>query len=185
MKRFAVSAVIVALFACPLLGQRQPESVPGSLTSRPTAAQVMKYMEAMQTRSRLQSSVTTQREELGIRVHNMFRKALPDATPAEKAKFEKIVADTLGDVFANYPVEDVLRDMIPIYQNHFTESDLNQVVAFYSSPVGQKVLKEMPAISAEVVRVSEARLQPQIDEAMKNVSEQLKEMVEAEGGNTK
>jgi hypothetical protein len=75
--------------------------------------------------------------------------------------------------------------MIPIYQSHFSESDLNQIVTFYSSPDGQKVLKEMPAMSAELVRVSDARLQPQIDEAMKNVGEHIQEMVDAEDGKTK
>ncbi len=145
----------------------------------------MKFMEVMQTRSRLQSSLQTQREEVGTRVHNMFRKALPDATPAEKAKFENIVANALGDVFANYPIEDVLRDMIPIYQSHFSESDLNQIVAFYSSPVGQKVLRGMPAMFAQLLRVSDARLQPQIEEAMKIVGERIQEMADSEGATIK
>jgi hypothetical protein len=185
MKRFVVLAFLVTLFASTLLGQQQPTNPPDSSTLRPTGTQVMMFMEAVQTRSRLQSSLQTQREEVGIRVHNMFRKALPDATPKEKTKFENIVANALGDVFANYPIDDVLRDMIPIYQSHFSESDLNQIVTFYSSPVGQKVLKEMPAMSAELVRVSDARLQPQIDEAMKNVGEHIQEMVDAEDGKTK
>jgi|SRR5271155_1528596 hypothetical protein len=185
MKRFAVSAFLVTLFASTLLGQQQPTNAPDSSTLRPTNTQVMKFMEAMKTRSRLQSSLETQRQELGITVHNMFCKALPDATPAEKAKFESIVANALGEIFANYPIEDVLRDMIPIYQSHFSESDLNQIVAFYSSPVGQKVLEEMPAMYAELVRISDARLQPQIDEAMKNVSEHIQGMVDTEAGKTK
>jgi hypothetical protein len=185
MKRLGDLAFLVTVFASTLLGQQQPTNPPDSSTLRPTGAQVMKFMEVMQTRSRLQSSLETQRQEVGINVHNMFRKVLPDATPAEKDKFESIVAHALGDIFANYPIEDVLRDMIPIYQSHFSESDLNQIVAFYSSPVGQKVLKEMPAMSAELMRISNARLQPQIDEAMKNVSERLQGMVDAEAGKTK
>ena len=57
---------------------------------------------------------------------------------------ENIVAGALGDVFSNYPIEDVLRDMIPIYQSHFSESDLNQIVAFYSSPSGRRFLRRCP-----------------------------------------
>jgi len=185
MKRFAVSVFLVALFASTLLGQQQPTNATDSSTLRPTGAQVMKFMEAMQTRSRLQSSLQTQREEVGMTVHNMFRKALPDATPAEKTKFENIVTKALGDVFANYPIDDVLRDMISIYQSHFSESDLNRILTFYSSAVGQKDLREMPAMYAELLRVSDARLQPQIEEAMKNVGEHIQEMVDAEDGKTK
>jgi hypothetical protein len=185
MKRFAVPAFFATLCCLSLLGQQQPTTAPDSSTLRPTSDQVMKFMEATQTRSRFQSSLEMQRQELGARVHSLFHEALPDATPAEKAKFESIVANALGDIFANYPIEDVLRDMIPMYQSHFSESDLNQIVAFYSSPVGQKVLKEMPAMSAELVRISDTRLQPQIDEAMKNVSEGIKAMVDAEASKTK
>ena len=72
--------------------------------------------------------------------------------------------------------------MIPIYQSHFSELDLNEIVAFYSSPVGQKVLREMPAISAEAMRVSNARLQPKIDEVMKNLDARIRAMGDAESG---
>jgi uncharacterized protein len=185
VKRSGVLVLLLTGLASALIGQQQPANVPDSSILRPTSAQVTKFMEAMQTRSRLLSSLQTQREEIGTRVHNMFHKALPDATPAEKTKFENIVANSLGNIFANYPIDDVLRDMIPIYQSHFSESDLTQIISFYSSPVGQKVLREMPTISAELVRVSDARLQPQIDDAMRNVAEGLQEMVDAEGGKTK
>jgi galactose-1-phosphate uridylyltransferase len=74
-------------------------------------------MEVMQVRQRLQSSAQTQKEEMKTTVHNMFSKALPDATPAQKATLESIVASALGDIFTDYPVDDALRDMIPIYQD--------------------------------------------------------------------
>jgi len=82
-------------------------------------------------------------------------------------------------MFSDYPVEDVLRDMVPVYQSHFSESDLDQILAFYSSPIGQKVLKEMPAMTAEASRVSLTRLQPKIDKAMENVSARITAMADA------
>jgi hypothetical protein len=39
--------------------------------------------------------------------------------------------------------------MIPSYQKHFTKGDLAAMNAFYSSPVGQKVLEELPAVIQE------------------------------------
>jgi hypothetical protein len=175
MKRFAAVAGLAVCFACPLMGQQGSIGVADSPTLRPTRPQVVKFMEVMQVRLRLQSTIQMQQEDIRTVTHNMLHKALPEATPAQKARFETIVSDALGEVFTNYPFDDVLRDMIPIYQSHFSESDLNQIVAFYSSAVGQKLLKEMPAMSAEVVRVSETRLQPQIDEMMKNLTARLQE----------
>jgi hypothetical protein len=185
MKRFAALVALATLLASYLPGQQTATGAPDSSTLQPTTSEVLKFMEVMQVRHRLESMAQTQQEGLKTRVHNVFSKALPDATPSEKAKFEEIAASTLGDLFTNYPVDDVLRDMIPIYQSHFSESDLNQIVAFYSSPVGQKVLKEMPAMSAESMRVSDNRMQPKIDEAMKNLDARIREMVNAENGSGK
>jgi hypothetical protein len=182
MKRFAVSVVLAILCACPLPGQQKSSDLADSPTLPPTRAQVVAFMDVMQVRQRLQSTVQAQQADLKTVTHNMFNKALPDATAAEKAKFETVVANALGEMFTKYPFDDVLRDMIPIYQSHFSESDLNQIVAFYSSPVGRKVLKEMPAMSAEATHVSLTRLQPQIDETMKNLGDRLQEMVNEEKG---
>ena len=185
MKRFAVLVALAAFLASYLRGQQTATGASDSSTMQPTRTEVLKFMEVMQTRHRLESMARTQQEELKTRVHNMFSKALPDATPAEQAKFEDIVASTLGDLFTDYPVDDVLRDMIPIYQSHFSESDLNQIVAFYSSPVGQKVLKEMPALSAESTLVSDIGMQPKIDEAMKKVGVRLREMIDSDNNSSK
>jgi hypothetical protein len=39
--------------------------------------------------------------------------------------------------------------IVPIYQKHLTKADLTAITAFYSSPAGQKILAEMPAIMSE------------------------------------
>ena len=88
----------------------------------------------------------------------------------------------MNELIANYPIDDVLRDMVPVYQAHLTESDLDQVIAFYSSATGQRLLKEMPAMTAEAMRVSYSRLQPEIEKMMKNMNENIKQMAEQPDG---
>jgi uncharacterized protein len=39
--------------------------------------------------------------------------------------------------------------IVPIYQKHLTKADLEALTQFYGSPVGQKILNEMPAILSE------------------------------------
>jgi hypothetical protein len=39
--------------------------------------------------------------------------------------------------------------MVPAYQKHFTKADIDNLVAFYSSPTGEKLLRELPSIMAE------------------------------------
>lgn len=58
----------------------------------------------------------------------------------------------INDMFENMPWKEMLKVMIPVYQKHFTHNDLNAMIAFYSSPVGQKLVRELPAITAESMR---------------------------------
>jgi hypothetical protein len=39
--------------------------------------------------------------------------------------------------------------LVPVYQKHFSADEIDGMVKFYSSPLGQKVLTEMPAAMAE------------------------------------
>jgi hypothetical protein len=45
--------------------------------------------------------------------------------------------------------------LVPIYQKHFTADEVDGMVKFYSSPLGQKVLTEMPAAMAEASQVGQ------------------------------
>lgn len=45
--------------------------------------------------------------------------------------------------------KDFIGRLVPIYQKHFTADEVDGMVRFYSSPLGQKVLTEMPLALAE------------------------------------
>ncbi|HEX7130893.1 MAG TPA: DUF2059 domain-containing protein [Rhodanobacteraceae bacterium] len=60
------------------------------------------------------------------------------------------VAATFNDPQAQ---EDILDKLVPIYQRHFTSEDIYGLLAFYNSPLGQKVLHEMPATMQEGMQV--------------------------------
>lgn len=45
--------------------------------------------------------------------------------------------------------KDFVGRLVPIYQKHFTADEVDGMVKFYSSPLGQKVLTEMPLALAE------------------------------------
>jgi hypothetical protein len=76
------------------------------------------------------------------------------------------------------PFDDMMQAMVPVYQKHFTKGDINAVIAFYSSPTGQKMLREMPAIMGESMQTimplmrkytetMTARIQQEVAESLK------------------
>src|SRR5208283_515348 len=64
-----------------------------------------------------------------------------------------------------FPLDEMLNDMVPVSQRHFTKSDIDALTAFYSSPAGQKFLHEMPAVTAETMKAVYPRIQAEVDAA--------------------
>jgi hypothetical protein len=50
----------------------------------------------------------------------------------------------------------LLGQMVPIYQRHFTAQDVAGLLKFYRSPLGQKVITQMPVTMAEGMKVGQA-----------------------------
>ncbi len=60
-----------------------------------------------------------------------------------------IPEDMFNEIMAELKADDLMESMIPVYSKHFTGEDVKQMIAFYQSPFGQKVLREMPQIITE------------------------------------
>ena len=45
--------------------------------------------------------------------------------------------------------------MVPIYQRHFSAADIQGLLKFYRSPLGKKVITEMPATMSEGMQLGQ------------------------------
>ena len=45
--------------------------------------------------------------------------------------------------------------MVPVYDRHFTADEVKQLIAFYETPLGKKVLKELPGVTTESMQIAE------------------------------
>jgi hypothetical protein len=55
----------------------------------------------------------------------------------------------MNEMLANMPMDEMMQAMVPAYQKHFTKGDIDNLVAFYSTPTGEKLLRDLPAIMAD------------------------------------
>jgi hypothetical protein len=51
--------------------------------------------------------------------------------------------------------EQLMGRMVPIYQSHFTADDVAGLLKFYRSPLGQKVITQMPQTMAEGMKIGQ------------------------------
>ena len=50
---------------------------------------------------------------------------------------------------AEVDIQELVRMTIPIYDKHFTQAEIRELIAFYQTPLGAKVVEKMPAIAQE------------------------------------
>ena len=96
-----------------------------------------------------------------------LKKRHPDVSEGDLARMDR----QSEDLIKNFPLDEMLSDMVPVYQRHFTKSDIDALTAFYSSQPGQKFLHEMPAVTAETMRAVYPRIQAEVDAALKRAEE--------------
>jgi hypothetical protein len=54
-------------------------------------------------------------------------------------------ADAVADkIMKEVSISDIIDDMVPVYQKHLSKTDVDEMIKFYSTPTGQKILREMP-----------------------------------------
>jgi hypothetical protein len=96
-----------------------------------------------------------------------IKKRHPDVTAEQLANMDRQSEELLK----NFPLDEMLRDMIPIYQRHFTKTEIDALSVFFSSPAGQKYLHEIPAVSAETLRAVYPRIEAEVDAVLKRAEE--------------
>jgi uncharacterized protein len=114
-------------------------------TDIPDKADVLKFLDLMHARDQMVQTLDQMAKQMKQGAEQGFKEKVPDATPELLAKVDQL----FDGLFKGLPIDEMMDAIVPIYQKHLTKSDLAAITAFYSSPAGQKVLKEMPAILAE------------------------------------
>ena len=114
-----------------------------------TREDVLKFMEVLQLKATLVRYFDGVSQQAKLGAEEGFKQKVPSATAEQLAAVDKF-AESL---FKDMPVDEMLDAMIPIYQKHLTKSDLESILAFYSSPAGQKLLHEQPAMMQEGMQV--------------------------------
>ena len=101
-------------------------------------------------------------------VMEMLKKQMP-TVPA------KVWPEVRAEFVKTFSREAIITGYIPIYSSHFNANEVRQLIAFYSSPVGKKLVSEMPLIEAEAFLQGIERGQ--------EMSERLRGLLKAKGYN--
>jgi uncharacterized protein len=141
---------------------------------------VEKYMEVAHSRKLMDDMMAVMTTQMHKMIHDQVAK-----TPTLPPDFEARETKIIDDIFRNFPWEEMLQAMVPIYQKHFTKVDIEVLTAFYSAPTGQKFLKETPAMTAEMMQTMMPLIQKQVAKATEQLEQDVAQLQKQNGANSK
>ena len=163
MRAFYI-ACLVCLFISAAIGQVTVSVAPDA-ASREDIQRLFAVMNSPEQVHRMMEQMMTQMRSMN---RAQIKKARPNISEQEIAKIDQ----RSEELIKNFPFNAMLDDMIPVYQRHFSKTDVDSMISFYSSPTGQKFLHEMPAVMAESMQAMYPRIQREIDTISRQEKEQ-------------
>ena len=177
MKRILMTAVLCLGMCGYGAAQQNPADAPA------TKEEIQKYLVVMHSREMMAKVVEAMSKPMHQMMHEQYLKD-KDKLPAD---FETRMNKMMDETLKSFPWDEMLDAMVPVYQKHFTKGDVDALVAFYSTATGQKLIKEMPAITAEAMQEMMPLMRKSMDQMTQRMQEEIAAMVrdsESKNGKT-
>jgi uncharacterized protein len=165
MKRPVLAFFACLVFASISFAQQTDANAPAS------KADIDRYLDVMHSRQMMKDMM----EVMTVQMHKMIHEQLlkqPNLPPDAEERLDKLV----GNVYKDMPVDELIDVMIPVYQKHLTKGDVDALIAFYSTPTGEKMLKEMPAIMSESMQAASGVMQDMMAKMTQRVNDEISQM---------
>jgi hypothetical protein len=178
MRRILLTATLCAFLAAVGAARQTDGDKPA------TKEDVERYLEITHSRDMMKQIMDLMTKQMRQMVHEQVSKNAANLPPDSEARINKMTQDMLKD----FPVEEMLQATIPVYQKHWTKADVDAMVAFYSTPTGQKMLKELPATMAEAMQaitpIMRKRMDAMTERVQREVAQMVKDSKTKPGGNS-
>jgi len=160
----AMKRVSLALTACLMVSltgvaQQSASDAPA------TKEDIERYLEITHSRDMMKRMMDVMAKSVREMAHDRLAKDRASLPPDAEARMNKRTDELLRGL----PIEEMLQAMIPVYQKHWTKGDVDNMIAFYATPTGQKLLKEMPQTMSESMQA----IRPVMEKHMEAMRQQL------------
>jgi hypothetical protein len=142
-----------------------------AMTGAPASREdVLKLFDVMQNREQVRRTMESMVKQSQALMREQIKERNPKITDEELAELDQ----EAEEMWKSFPVDQMLDDAVPVYQRHLTKNDVDAMISFYSSPTGQKLLREMPAIMSEGMQAMYPDIQKHMDAAMQRIEEKAR-----------
>lgn len=186
--RRAAFMTVVMMIAVPGLAQQSATPAAAQTKSKPAAAlpadapsreEVLKLFEMLQVSKTMEVAIAAAKQQSIDMAEQMIQEKAPDATAEQKKQMQEMIDSVMAEALGPAAIKEMLEATIPVYQRHLTKSDLQAMMAFYSSAVGQKVLREQPAMVQESMQAAEGIQQRIARNVFMKIDERMEKMMQS------
>lgn len=164
-------AILLCLISSRSLGQA---GTSGGAETPASADDIRKMFDVMHIRDQMALIMQQITQQMRETEHDQIRKNRPNVSDEDIAKLDAMSDEIIKD----FSMEGMLDDMIPVYQKHLSKADVDAMIGFYSTATGQKILREMPAMTREGMQAVQPRLSRMMDEANARVENMMREQTQ-------
>ena len=131
----------------------------------------MKYKELMSNSfAQMTKSMPDMIREMSAAAIKENAKLSPAQKQAEIAKVETRIPEVVSalEAFFRDPTlaDDMAAAIVPLYARYFTAAEIDQIIAFYQTPVGAKMITTMPQLMVESMQISQQIMMPRMQKLM-------------------
>ena len=126
-------------------------------------ADIRALIELVGARDQIEDSVTVSAEQYR-------EKLLP--TVANNEKGQAFVNSVINEYQKKYDVDEVVNQIVVIYDKHYTDDEIKGLLQFYGTPFGQKVAAEQSKIMREVQEATRSTAYKTVHEALQRAKQE-------------
>lgn len=110
-------------------------------------------------------------------VQQMAQQSVQSLRPSFAHLYPSVPADTLDAALDAFAADVTRIDAValyaPVYARNFTEAEIDGMVEFYSSPLGRRMVEQMPAVMRDGMAAAQEQIQQRAAEAVQALQKRL------------
>lgn len=174
-----LALILCVLILCGAAFAQQPPSNPDPASRE----QILKMMEAMQTRKTVNAMIDAMQKQISTMMNQQFAKTIQDSSPEMRAEMTAAMQDMMKDMEPF--ISELIEETVPVYQKHLSSREVDAITAFYLSPEGRSFLAKMPAIMSDSMPLMMKSMNTKMQPIIEKMDARMKEIAKKYASHTK
>ncbi len=195
MRSRLVLLVLIALVAIPLSGNSQiPSTAPTNRSAaasreipaaeKPSREQLLELFQVMRIRSQMEemlrmlpAPLQQQLQSEQTEVELSLMQTGGELTAAQKSARDRVTQKYFVLAEKQYPVDEMLSELVAVYQRNLSREDVDGIIAFYRSTPGQHLLDAQPLMAKEVMPAVTKKFEARDKELVERYKKELNDVM--------